>query len=134
MAMWNMWWHFRFLFGQTNFLQVKTVFLNCLTEYQTSCLAFSICLIQSPLMPNKLSKPFLFSLNIRKILSSYTIPLLVLFVIFQLTVYYDCMVYHIIFLYIIKKAKVIHNFIKIYSAVSLRFIYSQQNLHFQRKS
>jgi hypothetical protein len=36
-AMWNMWWHFRFLFGQT-------VFLNCLTECQTSSLGFSICL------------------------------------------------------------------------------------------
>ena len=39
MAMRNMWWHFRFLFGQT-------VFLNCLTECQTSCLWFSICLLQ----------------------------------------------------------------------------------------
>ena len=38
MAMHNMWWRFRFLFGQT-------VFLNCLTECQTSCLGFSICLI-----------------------------------------------------------------------------------------
>jgi len=36
-AMRYMWWHFRFLFGQT-------VFLNCLTECQTSCLVFSICL------------------------------------------------------------------------------------------
>ena len=38
MAMRNMWWHFRFLFGQT-------VFLNCLTECQTSCLGFLICLL-----------------------------------------------------------------------------------------
>jgi hypothetical protein len=37
MEMRNMWWHFRFLFGQT-------VFLNCLTKCQTSCLGFSICL------------------------------------------------------------------------------------------
>ena len=37
MAMRNMWWHFRFLFGQK-------VFLNCLTECQTSCLGYSICL------------------------------------------------------------------------------------------
>jgi hypothetical protein len=36
-AMRNMWWHFRFLFGQT-------VFLNCLTECQTSCLGFSLFL------------------------------------------------------------------------------------------
>jgi len=26
MAMWNMWWHFRFLFGQTNFLLVRQFF------------------------------------------------------------------------------------------------------------
>jgi len=39
MAMRNMWWNFRFLFGQTNFLSV-TVFLNCLTECQTNCLGF----------------------------------------------------------------------------------------------
>ena len=40
MAMGNtcMWWHFKFLFGQT-------VFLNCLTECRTSCLWFSICLL-----------------------------------------------------------------------------------------
>ena len=41
MAMRRIWWHFRFLFGQT-------VFLNCLTECQTSCLGFSICLIWPP--------------------------------------------------------------------------------------
>jgi hypothetical protein len=32
-----MWWHFRFLFSQT-------VFLNCLIECQTRCLGYSICL------------------------------------------------------------------------------------------
>ena len=42
-----MWWHFRFLFGQTNFLAVRQFFLNCLTECQTSCLGFSICLCYS---------------------------------------------------------------------------------------
>ena len=39
MMRWNMWWIVRFLFGQT-------VFLNCLTECQTSCLGFSICLLK----------------------------------------------------------------------------------------
>jgi len=28
MAMQNMWWHFRFLFGQTNFLSVRQFFFK----------------------------------------------------------------------------------------------------------
>jgi hypothetical protein len=74
-------------------------------------------------MPNKLSKPFLFSLNIRKILSSYTIPLLVLFVIFQLTVYYDCMVYHIIFLYNSKGESYTKLYKNIFCCVSKVYIF-----------
>jgi len=38
MAMRNMWWQFRFY-------SVRQFFLNCLTECQTSCLGFSICLL-----------------------------------------------------------------------------------------
>ena len=33
MAMRNKWWHFRFLFGQINFLSARQ-FQNCLTECQ----------------------------------------------------------------------------------------------------
>jgi hypothetical protein len=40
MMMWNMWWHFRFFIRSDKFCFGQTVFLNCLTECQTSCLGF----------------------------------------------------------------------------------------------
>jgi hypothetical protein len=58
-----MWWHFRFLFGQT-------VFLNCLTECQTSCLGFSICLRISNL--SEYFNVVKMSLNLREKKKSYS--------------------------------------------------------------
>jgi hypothetical protein len=60
MMMWNMWWHFRFFIRSDKFCFGQTVFLNCLTECQTSCLGFFDMSVQILIIVWTLQKTHLF--------------------------------------------------------------------------